>query len=52
MLAVTAACTDPSPVALTRVASGLSTALYLTAPPGDTLRIFVVQQTGQIRVLR
>jgi glucose/arabinose dehydrogenase len=26
--------------------------LYVTAPPGDTNRIFVVQQTGAIRVVR
>ena len=44
---------QPSPTAaLTLVASGLSSPLYLTAPPGDTLRAFVVEQTGTIRVLR
>ena len=26
--------------------------LYLTAPPGDTERLFVVQQTGEIRIIR
>jgi hypothetical protein len=41
-----------TPASLTRVASGLTAALYVTAPPGDTLRIFVVQQNGFIRVLR
>jgi glucose/arabinose dehydrogenase len=41
-----------APPVLALVASGLSTALYLTSPPGDTLRAFVVQQTGTIRVLR
>lgn len=40
-----------SSVRLTQVAS-LNSALYVTAPPGDTLRIFVVQQNGAIRVLR
>jgi hypothetical protein len=40
------------PPALTLVASGLSSPLYLTAPPGDTLRAFVVEQTGAIRVVR
>jgi hypothetical protein len=34
----------------TLVASGLPSALYVTAPPGDTNRI-VVQQTGIIRVV-
>jgi hypothetical protein len=44
---------QPSPTAaLTLVASGLSSPLYLTAPAGDTLRAFVVEQTGTIRVLR
>jgi glucose/arabinose dehydrogenase len=43
----------PSPtLALSLVASGLGSALYLTAPTGDTVRAFVVQQTGTIRVLR
>jgi glucose/arabinose dehydrogenase len=51
------ACADqpslPLPtLSLTPVASGLGSALYVTAPPGDTDRIFVVQQSGAIRVLR
>jgi hypothetical protein len=41
-----------APPVLVRVATGLNSALYVTAPPGDTTRIFVVQQTGAIRVLR
>jgi len=53
-------CSDSSTLAasrilhpgLTTVVSGLSSALYVTAPPGDTNRIFVVQQSGVIRVLR
>ena len=39
-------------LALTQVASGLGGALYVTAPPGDTTRIFVVQQSGAIRIVR
>jgi hypothetical protein len=39
-----------------RVASGLSLPLYVTAPPGDTSRAFIVEQrsgtTGRIRVLQ
>jgi len=44
----------PPPItpALKLIASGLGSALYVTSPPGDTLRAFVVQQSGQIRVLR
>ncbi|HVN86553.1 MAG TPA: PQQ-dependent sugar dehydrogenase [Candidatus Binatia bacterium] len=34
------------------VASGFDSALYVTAPPGDTDRIFVVQQSGVIRVIK
>src|SRR5437588_5096146 len=34
-----------------RVASGLSSPLFVTAPPGDFNRLFIVQQDGQIRIL-
>jgi glucose/arabinose dehydrogenase len=34
-----------------RVASGLTQPLFVTAPPGDFNRIFIVQQTGQVRIL-
>lgn len=34
-----------------RVAAGLSDPVYVTAPPGDTSRLFILQQTGQIRIL-
>jgi len=44
---------SPAPVAkLHLVAQGLSAPLYLTAPPGDTAREFVVEQPGTIRVIR
>ena len=33
------------------VASGLSSPLYLTAPPGDA-RLFIVEQAGSIRIVR
>ena len=36
---------------LTLIASGLTSALYVTASPGDTNRVFVVQQSGVIRVV-
>jgi glucose/arabinose dehydrogenase len=34
------------------VTSGLSSPVHLTAPPGDTARVFVVEQTGSIRVVQ
>src|SRR4030095_2900626 len=34
-----------------RVASGLTQPLLVTAPPGDSARLFIVQQNGQIRIL-
>jgi glucose/arabinose dehydrogenase len=33
------------------VVSGLTDALFAVAPPGDTERLFIVQQTGQILIL-
>lgn len=45
--------TLPSASALTAqlIASGLSQPLYVTAPPGDTTHIYIVEQTGRIQVL-
>jgi glucose/arabinose dehydrogenase len=34
-----------------RVASGLIKPLFVTAPPGDVNRLFIVQQTGRVRIL-
>lgn len=34
-----------------RVASGLTQPVFVTAPPGDYGRLFIVQQNGQIRIL-
>ena len=63
LLAAVSACTsgtdtnDPTPLpsdfklALTEVASGLSSPVYLTSPPGDS-RLFVVEQPGRIRVIQ
>lgn len=36
----------------TLVASGLSSPVFRTAPPGDADRLFVVEQTGRIRTIR
>jgi glucose/arabinose dehydrogenase len=47
--------TPPGPQAqpaLQLLASGLSQPLYVAAAPGDTARLFVVLQTGQIRIIR
>jgi len=35
-----------------RVAGGFTAPLYVTAPPGDTSRLFVVQQSGQIKIIK
>ena len=35
-----------------RVANNLSQPVGLTAPPGDTARIFIIEKTGAIRILR
>jgi hypothetical protein len=37
---------------LQQISSAFSSPLYLTQPPGDTSRLFVVEQTGNIRVIR
>ncbi len=43
-----------APVApsLALVASGLSTPLFLTAPPGDNSRFFIVEKLGRIRIVK
>jgi hypothetical protein len=39
-------------VRLAVVATGLSSPLYLTAPPGDLSRLFIVEKTGAIRIVK
>ena len=39
-------------VRLRVVARGLSQPLYVTAPPGDTSRLFIVEKTGRIRIVK
>ncbi|HEX4537224.1 MAG TPA: hypothetical protein VH140_09785 [Candidatus Acidoferrum sp.] len=34
-----------------RVAFGLTKPVFVTAPPGDTTRLFIVRQTGQVHIL-
>jgi hypothetical protein len=57
---ITGACADGPAVvnppdlrqpALQPVATGLSRPVLVTAPPGDTQRLFIVEQTGAIRVM-
>src|SRR4051812_5810128 len=38
-------------IAATRVAAGLTGALFATAAPGDLSRLFIVQQSGVIKIL-
>jgi glucose/arabinose dehydrogenase len=40
-----------SGLSATRVASGLSDPLFVTAPPGDFHRLFIVSRTGKISVM-
>ncbi|HWP36626.1 MAG TPA: PQQ-dependent sugar dehydrogenase, partial [Gemmatimonadales bacterium] len=42
---------SPNP-AFVEVATGLTAPLCVTSPPGDSNRLFVVEQSGRIRVLR
>jgi glucose/arabinose dehydrogenase len=42
----------PGTLALEPVISGLSAPLFLTAPPGDTGRLFIVEQPGRIRIVK
>jgi glucose/arabinose dehydrogenase len=39
-------------VRLQLVGSGFSSPLYLTNPPGDPARLFIVEQTGAIRIIK
>jgi len=38
-------------ISATLVASGLNQPLYVTAAPGDTNRLFIVEKTGTIKLL-
>ena len=44
--------TPGTALAAVRVASGLSQPLQVTAPPLDPLRLFIVEKTGAVRILR
>jgi glucose/arabinose dehydrogenase len=43
---------DTTPPALQLLVDTLSRPLFVTAPPGDTDRVFVVLQGGEVRILR
>ncbi len=47
-----AAPTGDSLSCLERIASGLSQPLFVTHPPGDSERIFVVEKAGTIKIIR
>ena len=47
-----ASAASPPAVALDRVAGDFEQPLYVAAPPGDTHRLFVVEKTGRIRVVK
>jgi glucose/arabinose dehydrogenase len=42
----------PPALALDTLATGMSNPLYVTAPPGDRTRLFVVERTGTIRIIK
>lgn len=39
-------------IGLDTVLTGMSHPLFVTAPPGDRARLFVVERTGQVRILK
>ncbi len=43
---------SPGVPALHLVAQGLASPLFLTSPPGDSARQFIVQQDGRVRIVR
>ncbi|HXV37701.1 MAG TPA: PQQ-dependent sugar dehydrogenase [Myxococcota bacterium] len=51
LIAHARAASAATPLATERVASGLSSPLFATYAPGDFTRLFIVEQTGKIRVL-
>ncbi|OGC76097.1 MAG: hypothetical protein A2Z27_04405 [candidate division Zixibacteria bacterium RBG_16_50_21] len=41
-----------TPLTITPIATGLSSPLYVTAPAGDTQRVFIVEQVGRIGIVK
>ncbi|MCE9594880.1 MAG: PQQ-dependent sugar dehydrogenase [Planctomycetes bacterium] len=52
ILAAAPAVAQKVPLTTVRVASGLSKPLYVTAPPGDFARVFIVERGGDIEILK
>nr|AAY89243.1 hypothetical protein [uncultured bacterium BAC-L1N9] len=50
-LLLTVTPTTPN-IGLTPVISGLSSPVLLTAPPGDLTRLFIVEQSGAVRIIK
>ncbi|WP_437581895.1 PQQ-dependent sugar dehydrogenase [Sorangium sp. So ce887] len=46
------ACSGVPRLKLTQIASGLETPLFLTSPPGDTSRMFVLEKDGVVRLIK
>jgi len=44
--------TETPGLTLRRIVTGLESPVFVTAPPGDTRRLFVVEQAGRIRIVR
>jgi len=42
----------PPPLGLQRIAGAYSQPVYVTAPPGDTSRLFVVEKAGRVRIVK
>jgi glucose/arabinose dehydrogenase len=59
-IALSAACATDSPssppvtpaIGLDTLITGMSHPLFVTAPPGDLSRLFIVERTGQVRIFR
>lgn len=41
-----------TPLTTVEITSGLSNPVFLTSPPGDTARLFVLEQAGYIRIIK
>ncbi len=53
VVAAPAAAAADTPITSVRVATGLAKPVFVTAPPGDTSRVFIVElETGMIKILK
>lgn len=51
-IALVVAAGETRAITVERVAAGLASPLFLTAPPADPDRVFIVERSGRIRILR